>query len=77
MNDDDLLSRLPPEERARVMIDRLLAASGWAVQNAARANLSASRESRYATIVHELGHLYCGHLGTPNAKWWPDRLGLS
>jgi type I restriction enzyme R subunit len=43
LKDDDLLSRLPPEERARVMIDRLLAASGWAVQDAARANLSASR----------------------------------
>ena len=24
-----------------------------------------SRESRYATLVHELAHLYCGHLGTP------------
>jgi hypothetical protein len=28
------------------------------------ANLSA--EARYATLVHELAHLYCGHLGTPN-----------
>lgn len=28
---------------------------------------------QYATLAHELGHLYCGHLGTPNAKWWPDR----
>ena len=27
MNDDDLLSRLPPEERARVKIDRLLTAT--------------------------------------------------
>jgi len=36
-----------------------------------------SRESRYATLVHELAHLYCGHLGTPNKKWWPNRLGLS
>ena len=36
-----------------------------------------SREARYATIVHELAHLYCGHLGTPNKKWWPDRIGLS
>jgi hypothetical protein len=26
----------------------------------------------YATLAHELGHLYCGHLGTPNEKWWPD-----
>lgn len=27
----------------------------------------------YATLAHELGHLYCGHLGTPNPKWWPDQ----
>jgi len=27
----------------------------------------------YATLTHELGHLYCGHLGTPNPKWWPDQ----
>jgi len=33
--------------------------------------------ARYATIVHELAHLYCGHLGTPNKDWWPDRSGLS
>jgi hypothetical protein len=35
-----------------------------------------SREVRYATMVHELAHLYCGHIGTPNRKWWPDRTGL-
>ena len=39
-------------------------------------NEAASNESRYATLAHELAHLYCGHLGTPNAKWWPDRRGL-
>jgi hypothetical protein len=22
-------------------------------------------------------HLYCGHLGTPNGRWWPDRQNLS
>ena len=38
-------------------------------------NLSA--ESRYGTLVHELAHLYCGHLGTPNGRWWPDRKNLS
>jgi len=37
----------------------------------------ASREATYATLVHELAHLYCGHLGTPNSAWWPDRAGLS
>jgi uncharacterized protein DUF955 len=36
-------------------------------------NRSHSAEVQYATLVHELGHLYCGHLGTPNARWWPDR----
>ena len=39
-------------------------------------NSKLSREARYATIVHELAHLYCGHLGTSNEKWWPDRRGL-
>ena len=40
-------------------------------------NSKLSREAQYATIVHELAHLYCGHLGTPNEKWWPDRHSLS
>jgi hypothetical protein len=40
-------------------------------------NGSLSREAQYATLVHELAHLYCGHLGTPNDKWWPDRSRLS
>ena len=29
--------------------------------------------TRFATMLHELGHLYCGHMGTPNSKWWKDR----
>jgi len=40
-------------------------------------NETMGKEARYATIVHELAHLYCGHIGTPNKKWWPDRRGLS
>jgi hypothetical protein len=36
-----------------------------------------SAEARFGTLVHELAHLYCGHLGTPNARWWPDRQNLS
>ncbi len=36
-----------------------------------------NKEAQFATIVHELAHLYCGHLGTPNKKWWPDRRGLN
>ena len=40
-------------------------------------NRGHSREARYATLVHELAHLYCGHLGTPNEKWWPERSRLN
>jgi hypothetical protein len=36
-----------------------------------------SAEARYGTLVHELAHLYCGHLGTPNDRWWPNRQNLS
>ena len=39
----DELAYLTPEARARVEIDRMLAAAGWAVQDASRANLSAAR----------------------------------
>ena len=40
-------------------------------------NKKISREAQYVTIVHELAHLYCGHLGTPDDRWWPDRRGLN
>jgi hypothetical protein len=40
-------------------------------------NARHSRTIRYATLAHELGHLYCGHLGTPNKNWWPDRKKLA
>ncbi|MCE5286306.1 MAG: hypothetical protein LLG02_10725 [Pelosinus sp.] len=35
-------------------------------------------ETRFATILHELGHIYCGHLGTPDPKWkgWENRQDL-
>ncbi len=27
----------------------------------------------YATLTHELGHVYCGHVGSPSSDLWPDR----
>ncbi len=56
----------PREETAQVPIRYEL------VVNAGQKGASA-----LATLVHELAHLYCGHLGTPDAKWWPDRRGVS
>lgn len=40
-------------------------------------NSNHSREAQYATLVHELAHLYCGHIGSPNFQWWPDRRHLN
>ena len=36
-------------------------------------NQNQQPETVYSTIVHELAHLYCGHLGTPDEKWWKGR----
>ncbi len=30
----------------------------------------------YRTLTHELAHLYCGHLGSPDKRLWPSRVGL-
>jgi hypothetical protein len=35
-----------------------------------------TREEQYATLVHELAHIHCGHTGCDADGWWPDRQGL-
>lgn len=39
-------------------------------------NKNHEQEVKFTTILHELGHLYCGHLGSPYPKWWSDRRHL-
>ena len=39
-------------------------------------NSGLSPAAQYATLVHELAHLLCGHLGSPGKKFWPSRRGL-
>jgi hypothetical protein len=39
-------------------------------------NTDHDASGQFATLAHELAHLYCGHLGTPNDTWWPSRAGL-
>jgi hypothetical protein len=34
-------------------------------------------EARYATLCHELAHIYLGHLGSDSEGSWPARLGLN
>jgi hypothetical protein len=40
-------------------------------------NKNATKEEKFATILHETGHILCGHLGAPNPKWWADRSWLN
>jgi hypothetical protein len=40
-------------------------------------NSNVDDATNYGTLTHELGHLYCGHVGTPNSKWWPARTNLT
>jgi hypothetical protein len=32
-----------------------------------------SPENKYSTLIHELGHIFCGHLGIDRHAWWPER----
>jgi len=34
-------------------------------------------EDKYASLVHELGHVFCGHLGIDRHAWWPERETLN
>lgn len=52
----DLMNRLPPEERARVKIDETLTKAGWAVQDAAKVNLSAGRGVAVREFVLDAPH---------------------
>lgn len=41
-------------------------------------NKNHSPETRFATVIHELGHAYCGHLyNTRYPQWWGERHHLS
>lgn len=39
-------------------------------------NKNHSRSVQYATMAHELGHLFCGHLGNNGQSLWQDRSRL-
>lgn len=38
-----------------------------------RVNVALPAQDKFTTIVHELGHLACGHLGCSDTGWWLDR----
>ena len=39
-------------------------------------NRNLSVPEQFTTMLHELGHFYCGHLNYGNMKWLPSRPGL-
>lgn len=36
-------------------------------------NKEYSLEDKYSSLAHELGHIFCGHLGNDDETWWEDR----
>ena len=34
-------------------------------------------EEKYTYLAHELGHIFCGHLGIDRYAWWPEREDLN
>jgi hypothetical protein len=36
-----------------------------------------SLENQYSSLTHELGHIFCGHLGIDRHAWWPEREALN
>jgi hypothetical protein len=61
---------------AKQLPDRTVAYVEVLVRYELAVNRNLSLEAKYVTLTHELGHLYCGHIGTTNPKWWPSRPGL-
>lgn len=45
----------------------------WLVQ----LNVNHSLPTRFATLAHELGHIFCGHCGAHRGGAWPDRSKLA
>lgn len=39
-------------------------------------NQESTVEDRYSSLVHELGHIFCGHLGVDPKAWWHKRGNL-
>lgn len=59
---------LEKAELAQVSEDEIYAAL-YSIQ----INKKHSISQKYAAAVHELAHLYCGHIGSDKTAWWTDR----
>ena len=57
--------------------DALAPQSKQAARYRVRLNARHDLPTRFATLAHELGHIYCGHLGADPKGRWPARGRLS
>jgi hypothetical protein len=57
--------------------DRLSATTKEGPRYRVRLNSKHDLPTRFATLAHELGHVYCGHQGTEVKGRWPNRSHLT
>lgn len=55
----------------------LVQATKKAARFRVKVNAKHDLPTRFATLTHELGHIYCGHLGGDHKGRWPARQNLS
>lgn len=46
---------------------------GKSVKMVVMLNASFDDATQYATLIHELAHVHCGHVGSDADRWWPPR----
>lgn len=57
--------------------ERLTPQSNVAPRYRVKLNVKHDLPTRFATLAHELGHIFCGHLGADIKGRWPNRSGLT
>lgn len=62
---------------ANLLPDSLQPSAKDVIRYRVRVNAKHDLPTRFATMAHELGHIYCGHLGADVKGRWPDRCKLN
>jgi hypothetical protein len=75
------ISRIPSETAIRITSAVRKRYSDLALEKNAvylvLVNKDGALADKYAALVYELGHIFCGHLGIDGNAWWPERHRLN